>query len=112
MDFWVDSFLLVFLKEKSGKKKEHKPKLLGPDVFRWGGGLPREGVGAKKFGVPLETLGNQPFGRDIPRFWLGYPGGARKVETKQVCLCSIFEPLKEAQKIHHKIPRKIHSPGN
>ena len=28
----------------SGKKKEQKPKLLGPDIFRWDGGLPREGV--------------------------------------------------------------------
>ena len=28
---------------------------LGPDLFRWGGGRPREGVGAKKFGMPLET---------------------------------------------------------
>ena len=30
---------------KSGKK--HKLKLSGPDIFRWGGGRPREGVGAK-----------------------------------------------------------------
>ena len=36
-------------------KIEHKLKLLGPDIFRWGGGLPREGVGAKKFGTSLET---------------------------------------------------------
>ena len=36
----------------SDKKKEHKSKLLGPDIFRWGGGLPREGMGAKKFGNP------------------------------------------------------------
>ena len=42
----------------SGKKKEHKPKLLGPDIFWWGGGLPREGVGAKKFGMSLETQEN------------------------------------------------------
>ena len=40
---------------KSGKIKEHKPKVLGPDIFRWGGVLPREGVGAKKFGMFLET---------------------------------------------------------
>ena len=38
-------------REKSGKKKEHKLKLLGPDIFRWGDRLPREGVGAKKFGM-------------------------------------------------------------
>ena len=48
----------------SGKTKEHKPKLLGPDIFCWGGGLPREGVGAKKFGMSFETQGNQTFWRD------------------------------------------------
>ena len=48
----------------SGKTKEPKPKLFGPDIFGWG--LPREGVGAKKFGVSFETQGNQTFWRDIP----------------------------------------------
>ena len=33
---------------------EHKPKLSSPDIFRWGRGLPREGVGAKKFSMSLE----------------------------------------------------------
>ena len=37
-------------------KKEHKPKLLGPVIFRRGGGLSREGVGAKKFGMSLEMM--------------------------------------------------------
>ena len=41
----------------SGKKKEPKPKLFGPDIFGWGGGFPREGVGAKKFGMSFETQG-------------------------------------------------------
>ena len=50
----------------SGKKKEPKPKLLGPDIFGWGGGLPREGVGAKKFSMSFETQGSQTFWRDIP----------------------------------------------
>ena len=65
----------------SGKKKEHKPKLLGLDmiIFRWGGGLPRERVGAEKFGMSFETQGNQTFRRDIPGFWPGYPRGALKV---------------------------------
>ena len=54
----------------SGAKNEHKPKLLSPDIFRWGGGLPREGVGAKKFGMPLET---------------------REIEREK-SLCSIFGP--------------------
>ena len=38
--------------------KDHKPLLLGSDVFQWGGVLPLEGVGAKKFGMSLETKGN------------------------------------------------------
>ena len=36
------------------EEKEPKPKLLGPDILRWGGGLPREGVGAEKFGMSRE----------------------------------------------------------
>ena len=46
---------LAVLQQESGKKKEPKPKLFGPGIFRWGGGLPRERVGAKKSGVSLET---------------------------------------------------------
>ena len=30
---------------KIRQEKEHKPRLLGLDIFRWGWGLPREGVG-------------------------------------------------------------------
>ena len=58
----------------SVKRKEHKPKLLGPDVFRWGGALPCEGGGGggKKFGMSPEIQGNQTFGRDIPGFLLGH----------------------------------------
>ena len=52
--------------QSSSEKKEHKPELLGPDIFRWGGGLPCEGVGAKDFGMSLETPGK-------PNFWAGYP---------------------------------------
>ena len=40
---------------------------LVPDIFRTGGDLPRERVGAKKFGLSLETQGSQTFGRDIPK---------------------------------------------
>ena len=64
---------------RSSTEKEPKPKRLSPDIFRWGRGLPREGVGAKKFGMFLETREIKLFGRDIPGFWPGYPGGARKV---------------------------------
>ena len=54
-------------------KKEHKPKLLGLDIFRWGAGLPPEGVGAKKFGVSLGAKGEQTFWLDIPRFCQDIP---------------------------------------
>ena len=74
----------MWSRDHSGKKKEPKSKLLGPDIFGWGGGLPREGVGAKKFAMSFEAQGNQTFRWDIPGFLPGYPGGARKVWEKQV----------------------------
>ena len=55
-------------RQRSGKNKEPKPKLFGPYIFGWGGGLPREGVGAKKFGMPFKAQGNQAFWRDITGF--------------------------------------------
>ena len=68
---------------KSGKKKKPKPKVFGPDIFGWGGGLPREVVGAKKFGMSLETQESQTF------WWIsrGCPKSLRKKR-----LCSIFGP--------------------
>ena len=66
-------------RKELGQKKEPKPKLFGPDVFRWGGGLPREGVGAKKFGMSFESQENQTFLTGYPGILPGYPGGARKV---------------------------------
>ena len=56
----------------SSGKKEPKRKLFGLDIFGWGGGLPREGVGAKTFGMSFETQGNQTFWRDIPGSLPGY----------------------------------------
>ena len=52
----------------SGKSKEPEPNLFGPDIFGWGGGLPPEGVGAKKFGIFFKAQGNQAFWRDILGF--------------------------------------------
>ena len=69
----------------AGKKKEPKPKLFGPDIFGWGEGLSRKGVGAKKFGMSFETQGNQTFWRDIPGFWRDIPGVPEKFE-KKVCV--------------------------
>ena len=65
--------------DNSQAQKKHKPKLLSPDIFWWGGGLPREGVGAKKFGMSLETKDIKLFLVGYPVILLGYPGGPRKV---------------------------------
>ena len=61
------------------EKGTQTPKLFGPDIFGWGGGLPREGAGAKKFGMSLETREIKLFWWDMPGFLAGYPGSARKV---------------------------------
>ena len=68
------------------EKKEPKPKLFGPDIFRWGRGLPREGVGAKKFGMSLETREIKLFGRDIPGFCWDIPELPEKFEKQKVCV--------------------------
>ena len=65
-------------------KKEHKPKLLSPDIFRWGRGLPREGVGAKKFGISLETGEIKLFGWDIPGSCRDIPEVPEKFEKNCV----------------------------
>ena len=70
-------------KYQSGKKKEPKPKLFGPDIFGWGRGLPREGVGAKTFGMPLETREIKLFWRDIPGFCRDIPGVPEKFEKNK-----------------------------
>ena len=72
----------------SGTRKEPKPTLLSPDIFRWGGGLPREGVGAKKFGMPLETREIKLFWRDIPGFRRDIPEAPEKFEKKKFGLNS------------------------
>ena len=64
-----------------------QPKLFGPDIFRWGGDLPREGAGAKKFGMPLETQENKFFGRGVLVSFGGISGSAQKN-----LLCSILAP--------------------
>ena len=37
------------------RKKSTRINFLGPETARWGGGLPREGVGVKKFVLSLES---------------------------------------------------------
>ena len=73
----------------AGKKKEPKPKLFGPDIFGWGGGLPRERVGAKKFDTSLETREIKLFGRDIPGFCRDIPELPEKFEKKSLCSISV-----------------------
>ena len=62
----------------SGKKKEPKPKLFGPDIFGWGGGLPREGVGPKSLVCPSKSRQTKLSGR-TSRDFAGISRGARKV---------------------------------
>ena len=54
-------------------------------TFWSGGGLPREGVGAKKFGVSFETQGYQTFGRDIPGFCPDTRGRPKSLRKKGLC---------------------------
>ena len=73
----------VFLGFFSDTKKEPKPKLLSPDIFRWGRGFPHEEVGAKKFGMSLETQEIKLFWRDIPGFCWDIPVVPEKFEKKR-----------------------------
>ena len=75
---------------KHQARKRTKPKLLSPDIFWWGGGLPREGVGAKKFGMSLENPGNQTFLAGI-RDFAGI-SQKRPKSLRKKCLGSILVP--------------------
>ena len=70
---------------QQASKKSTKTKLLGPDIVRWGEGLSREGVGAKRFGMSLEAQGKRTFWRDIPGFCRDILGASEKFE-KKVCV--------------------------
>ena len=61
---------------QSGKKKSTNPNfwVLGPDILQWGGGLPLEGVRAKKFGISLETRETKPSLSGISPILLGILG--------------------------------------
>ena len=82
--------MLELTTQKSGTKKEHKPKLSSLDIFQWGRGLPHEGVGVKKFDMSLDPREIKLFWRHIPGFCRDIPGMPQKFERK--CLCSIFVP--------------------
>ena len=70
----------------SGKKKERKPELFGPDIFGLVGGLPRERVGAKKSvcpSKPRETKLSCGISRD---FGWDIPGAPEKFKKIKVCV--------------------------
>ena len=76
--------LRILSSPPSGKKREPKPRLFSLGLSSVGAGVFHvKGVGAKKFGMSFEAQGNQTFGRDIPGFLPGYPGGASKFERKK-----------------------------
>ena len=54
------------------------------DAFWWGGGLPREEMGAKKFGMSFETQENQNFWGGISRDFAGgiSPGCPKSLKKK------------------------------
>ena len=90
------SWVFADPQNKSGKKKEPKPKLLGPDVLGWGGGFPREGVGAEKFSMSLETRETKLFWRDILGFCRDIPEAPEKFEKKN---CVQFSFPNKGQKL-------------
>ena len=90
------------MEKRSGTRKEPKPQLLSLDIFRWAGGLPRKRVGAKKFGMSLETKETKLFWRDISEFCQDIPGAPEEFEKK--CLCLIFGPEKRGRKTSRMTP--------
>ena len=58
-------------------------RVFGPHIFQWGGGLPRERVGAKKFDTSLEAREIKLFGRDIPGFCRDILAVPEKFEKKK-----------------------------
>ena len=88
-----DSCHLPVQVQIKGAKRNPKPKLFGPDMSGWGGGLPREGVGVKKFSTSLETQGNQTFWWDIPGFCRDIPGALEKFKKKSLCSILVLYKL-------------------
>ena len=85
MSDWVyQNFTWAFwFSLESGTKKRAQTQTFESDIFRWGRGLPREGVGAKKFCMSLEAREIKLFWRDIPKFCRDIPGAPEKFEKKK-----------------------------
>ena len=82
---WNCPSLLNFRQEKGAQTQT-----FWSGYFRWGRGLPCEGVGPKKFDMSLETREIKLFWRDIPGFCRDIPEAPEKFEKKN--LCSILVP--------------------
>ena len=79
--------------EDSGKKKEPKPKVLGPDILRWGGGFPREGVGAESSVCPSKP-GKPNFFAGIPRDLAGISRRCKwHYRQRPTFFCASFFPF-------------------
>ena len=86
---WGGKFFFGGLKRPP--KKGTQTQTFWSGFLRWGGGLPREGVGAKKFGMSFEIQANQLF------FLRHFPGFRRDIqavpeEFEKKKLCSILVP--------------------
>ena len=87
---WNPCFRNSHLRNCIREEKGTQTSTFWSGYFRLGRGLPREGVGAKKFGMSLETREIKLFWRDIPGFCRDVPEVPEKFEKKS--LCSIFVP--------------------
>ena len=67
-----------------GSQEQPKPKFFRPDIFGWGGGLSREWVGGKKFGMSLEP-GKSIFVCGISRDCAGISRRGPKSLGKKLC---------------------------
>ena len=68
---------------KIWEEKGTQTQTFWSDIFGWGRGLLREGVGAKKFGISFETQEIQTFWWDIPKFCWDVPEVPEKFEKKR-----------------------------
>ena len=66
-------------REREGYRERERERLVRSGYLPVGGGLPCEGVGAKKFGMSLENQGKQILIGGISRDLAGISRGARKV---------------------------------
>ena len=72
-------------------EKRSQTQTFESGYFRWGRGLPHEGVGAQKVGMSLEAQEIKRFWQDIPGFCWDIPAVPEKFENKK-SLCSMSGP--------------------